>query len=360
MFQNDPKCLSRCLFLLFVLPHCLFLNTAHAQREPVRVFEHLERDTIPALAFSPDGSLLATGSGGGVGVNVWDVATGERLVEFTEQQAAINYVAFSPDGKWVVSTSDGPRAMVWDARTGEVITVITPPLSAAWQDWLGLPPGVGPAAFSPDGSKLVTCRTGTAVIWDLASKNEIQRFSISDSPGYVRFYPDGRRILTRGFDGRIGKTSIVYDMESRGIVYVLADANAVLSDGRLLSVGAGGASGTRAVMEWDLLTGEAVRKSPDFIIPGGKWVFSPDGEYLLYGQSGSSRTTESPPTRLMNAGTLVAVAEFPLGLREDEAVGRLAFSADSSMIVIVVKNKANLFEISDLTTAIRDAPIRNQ
>jgi WD40 repeat protein len=71
------------------------------------------------LAFSPDGRLLASGSGDRWSdddhtVRIWDVATARELRRFEAHRGMVNAIAFTPDGRSVVSASEDATALVWE------------------------------------------------------------------------------------------------------------------------------------------------------------------------------------------------------------------------------------------------------
>src|SRR5262249_11716388 len=129
-------------------------------------------EPVLCLAFSPDGSLLASGSGfepwrhsptTGELV-VWDVASGHGLHARRGLRGGLLDVAFSPDGRTLVSAYAGPsptqgEMAVWDVTSGRERLVVRNPGGSAW--------GV---AFSPDGRRLVSAGEDRAIrLWEAAT-----------------------------------------------------------------------------------------------------------------------------------------------------------------------------------------------
>jgi WD40 repeat protein len=73
---------------------------------------------VTSLAFSPDGSRLASGSLDGT-VKLWDVATGQEVLTLTGHNGPVTGVAFAPDhqGRWLASCGDDGSVRVWEANT---------------------------------------------------------------------------------------------------------------------------------------------------------------------------------------------------------------------------------------------------
>ena len=120
------------------------------------------------VAFSPDGKSLAAGGGHWVKVGggtkqisevfVWDVQTGKLLRRITDLEPWLRCVAYSPDGKTLATGSSGPirqnrglswvssEIRLWDMRSGRLLRTIPGELAEMWS-----------VAFSPDGRSLLSC-----------------------------------------------------------------------------------------------------------------------------------------------------------------------------------------------------------
>ncbi len=118
--------------------------------------EHLDR--VRSVAFSPDGKTILTGSWDKM-ARTWDAASGEPLGVVLEHSGWVNSVAFSPDGKTILTGSSDGTAQLWDAATGRPLG---PPLEH--------PSVVTSVAFSPDARWILTlCGDNTARLWDAAT-----------------------------------------------------------------------------------------------------------------------------------------------------------------------------------------------
>src|SRR5207253_9424736 len=81
---------------------------------------------VGSVAFSPDSTLLATASGGGI-VRLWDVATGTTVRDIPARQTTATgsqAVAFSPDGAIIATASRQVR--LWNVATGEELAALGP------------------------------------------------------------------------------------------------------------------------------------------------------------------------------------------------------------------------------------------
>ena len=141
-----------------------FRRSLSAWAAPVHPLRHYltHERTVQALAFSPDGKTVLTASFDST-ARLWDTATGKPAGPIMRHEASIVSAAFSPDGKKLLTGGADQTARVWDSATGKPIGT---PLRMA-QSILSV-------AFDPDGKKAATgCVDGTAQMWDLESGNAV-------------------------------------------------------------------------------------------------------------------------------------------------------------------------------------------
>ena len=108
-----------------------------------------QEDECLAVAFNPDGKLIAGGAPDGT-VRIWNTADGKLVTTLKEQAGWITGVTFSPDGKLLAASSADKTAQVW-------VTASWKPLTRIPENPTGVVSGV---AFSPDGTLLVLALGG--------------------------------------------------------------------------------------------------------------------------------------------------------------------------------------------------------
>jgi WD40 repeat protein len=101
----------------------------------IRTFVDEGTGQIDAVAFSPDGKYILSGSMDGK-IRLWDVRTGAQLRQFVGHSEEVASVAFSPDGKHVLSGGDASTRL-WDASTGQEIATI---MEFDRKEWLIITP----------------------------------------------------------------------------------------------------------------------------------------------------------------------------------------------------------------------------
>jgi WD40 repeat protein len=142
--------------------------------------------SVNSVAFSPNGKQVVSSSGDQT-VRLWDAATGVALQTLKGHSRSVTSVAFSPNGKQVVSSSGDQTVRLWDAATG-----------AALQTLEGHSRLVTSVAFSPDGKQVVSgSQDKTVRLWDAATGAALQTLEgHSDWVSSVAFSPDGKAVDT--------------------------------------------------------------------------------------------------------------------------------------------------------------------
>src|SRR5262249_23972287 len=114
-----------------------------------------------ALAFSPDGKILASGNADRI-VRLWEVATGKEMRQFAGHEGQVFAVAFSPNGKSLAAGSKG--LWLWEVDTGKR-------LGQFGGQYL-----VNAVGFAANGQQLAAVEEDQQIrLWDLASGKELRK-----------------------------------------------------------------------------------------------------------------------------------------------------------------------------------------
>jgi WD40 repeat protein len=159
---------------------------------------------VDALAFSPQGDRIVTGTSDGM-VRVWPVEGGDPVVFAADGR--VEYAHFSPDGSMVsAGIGNGREIRIWPVDGGEPVVVELP-----GRDLVG-------GEFFPDGERILTGGRG-ARIWRTDGTGPIATFpSAADGWGHARMSPDGKHIAVSGG----GKISI-YEVDAPDSPIIEAD-----------------------------------------------------------------------------------------------------------------------------------------
>jgi WD40 repeat protein len=241
-----------------------------------RIFAPTGQEAIRSVAVSPDGKYCV--SGGKNALKLWDIATGREIRTFkgdgdaTYASFAADYsVAFSSDGRYVLSGSVYHHAKIWDVATGKEMRIFYGPTD-----------GNGTVAFSPDGkyALFTGSRNHYLGLWDVESGRGIAPLrGHTDRVHTVTFSPDSRYALSAS-----GTTIKLWDIAKGSEIRTFERqkwwiSSVVFSpDGRHALSGSG-----HTLKLWDIATGREVKTFSDGKGPMISVAFSPDGQQALSG-----------------------------------------------------------------------------
>lgn len=147
-----------------------------------------------ALAFSPDGSLVAAASNDGL-VRIWQTSDGALRSTISGHTQPATGLAFSPDGRWIASSSEDKTLRVLDVQTGELVRTILAPA-----DSLGL---LG-MTFNPSGTLLVAGDwNGSVRLWRTDDWSAATLQGHKGGTNSVAFSADGTKLVSLSYDGTI-------------------------------------------------------------------------------------------------------------------------------------------------------------
>jgi RNA polymerase sigma factor (sigma-70 family) len=245
-----------------------------------------------SLAFSPDGKLLATATGGwhdkkgrdGGDLRLWSTDTGKEIAALPGHATPLHLVAFTPDGKTLLSWSRQGVLEQWDAAT--LKNKGTTKLERA---------GGLYAAFSPDGKTLAVgdCvykdglrDSGVVQLWDVdGGKRTATLLGHKDVVLALAFSPDSKTLAS----GSLDQSTIVWDLGTGKPTLTLAGESgrvtclAFSPDGKTLASSSGDTGLLGDIAFWDLKTGNQTATLGGHTVQIFAVAFRPDGKGLVTG-----------------------------------------------------------------------------
>jgi len=242
-----------------------------------------------AVCFAPDGFTVFSCSNDQT-VRQWDVATGNKVGEFDGHEGSAKSIACSPDGQHLAS-ADSKGIRIYDLRTRKLLRTLTghkvPILPGPAERTIPLT--IDALAFSPDGRTLVSeANDETARIWDALTGQELRMLPYHDgAAAAVALSPDGtlgvsvRGNMTYESSPRLRIWEVATGRVLRSLMNGNADVtcDAFAPDGRYILSGSSGID-DQTLRQWEVDTGTEIRcwqlSSPPMSV-----AYGPDGKFAV-------------------------------------------------------------------------------
>jgi WD40 repeat protein len=241
------------------------LSAWSARMHPLR--QCLQRpERVSGVAFSPDGTRLATSCVDGTG-QLWDAATGQPIGGALRHGGAVTAVAFSPDGRHLATGCADGKLYRWEATTGAALG----PLGD------GVP--IQKVLFDPQGRWCLAVGGTRVQVWDLASGTALATLDHAGAVTDAAVSRNGATLLTGTDTG----TAMLWELPAgtqRGNPLqhgCPVRSVALHPDGRLAAVG----DENGHTVLWNAGSKETIREMPRHSAAIVALAFSPDGEQLL-------------------------------------------------------------------------------
>ena len=274
------------------------------------------RAGVRAVAFSPNGMLLASASSTEDHIRLWDVSTRAHFAYLEGE--GVRSLAFSPDGRTLAAAANDRVIYLWDVDSQQIL--------GALEGHLG---DIYSVAFSPDGAHIASgAHDRTVQLWDIEEMRNLA--TLEGHRGTVRsvsFSPDGKSFASGSED----KTIRLWDVESRSQSGLLEGHRSRVRsvtfspDGRTLA-SVGTVDGQ--VRLWDLKTGNA-HVFDDYTWDTSAVSFSPDGKLLAMGMGSEWHDGPFGRVELWDVQTARRVAILEGHRKQVYSVG---FSPDGRML----------------------------
>jgi TIR domain/WD domain, G-beta repeat len=271
--------------------------------------------SISALAFSPDGQVIAAASLDDKSINLWDVAGG-KLLNAVHKSQGISSIAFLPDGKGIAFGELSGAVVIADAGGGQSLRSLKPDVGYVWVAI----PAVWSIAASPDGTRIASGDdAGNINFWSTDGQNLGSIKADAEVVKALAFFPDGKMIVSGGKDGTVGVWNALTGAQVARLTGHSGEimSVAVSPDGRWIAAGGDG----NTVLIWSAATDQTAASISASFDTVQSLAFSADSSQLIVGGDG--------PIEIWSVESARRLQEIKAG---SGGVRALALSADRSRL----------------------------
>lgn len=262
------RAITHMLCLLAFL--CAAFATQTTTEKPELILQTGHSEKIEAIAYSPDGQYIATGSSDRT-IKIWEAATGRELRALKSGNTGIKALAYSPDGRVLASSGNDGKLRLWETASGQERAVIN-----------AHPKAVLALTFSPDGRWLASGGTEDQVIkiWEVATQRVIRVLSghrawitaLAFSPNGQTFVSGDAAGVLKSWEAATGTPQQTFNGHSDRIRSLAFSA-----DGERFASGGNDA----AAQLWQISTGQRIKSFAIQAAPVVAVAFANNDQHLL-------------------------------------------------------------------------------
>jgi WD40 repeat protein len=223
---------------------------------------------VYAVVISPDDRLVANGGSDGK-ILVWQIGTGQNLLNIKAHNGYVVGLAFTSDGKKLISASVDTYIKIWDLENGICL-----------QSWQSLAPIYKIALSKNDRTLACNGKNGDILLWDITTYKLLKIFiEHTDNILDVSFHPQGKLLASSSFDSTIK----IWDLETGECIRTLTGHTQLIWSVAFNALGTQLVSSSfdSTIKLWDIETGHCLQTMTAHSRATVEGLFSHDGQFII-------------------------------------------------------------------------------